>query len=60
MCRIVGIAGKQEPQLISQMNAVMRHRGPDDQGEYRDQECPVSLAMHQLSIPDPVGGTAPD
>jgi len=59
MCGIVGIAGAHEPQWLTAMNAAGRHRGPDDQGEYRDEEAQVALAMHRLSILDLVGGRQP-
>jgi len=56
MCGIVGIAGVQEPQWLTQINAAVRHRGPDDLGEYREREAQVGLAMHRMSILDLVGG----
>ncbi|MFQ5943776.1 MAG: asparagine synthase (glutamine-hydrolyzing), partial [Anaerolineales bacterium] len=59
MCGIVGIAGAHETDWLSQMNEAVRHRGPDDVGEYRDPEGHVSLAMHRLSILDLFGGRQP-
>ncbi|MGH7380726.1 MAG: asparagine synthase (glutamine-hydrolyzing) [Candidatus Methylomirabilales bacterium] len=59
MCGIVGIAGAHEPQWLTEMNAAVRHRGPDDVGEYRDRGAQVGLAMHRLSILDLVGGRQP-
>jgi asparagine synthase (glutamine-hydrolysing) len=59
MCGIVGIAGAQGPQWLTAMNAALRHRGPDDQGEYRDEEAQAALAMHRLSILDLAGGRQP-
>ncbi|HEX9868725.1 MAG TPA: asparagine synthetase B, partial [Candidatus Tectomicrobia bacterium] len=41
------------------MNVAVRHRGPDDVGEYRDPEGQVGLAMHRLSILDLAGGRQP-
>jgi len=41
------------------MNVAVRHRGPDDVGEYRDPEGQVGLAMHRLSILDVAGGRQP-
>jgi asparagine synthase (glutamine-hydrolysing) len=59
MCGIVGIVGPQDDAWLSAMNAVQRHRGPDDCGEYRDRDAGVSLAMHRLSILDLAGGHQP-
>lgn len=59
MCGIVGIVGKQEPSWLSEMNALERHRGPDDAGEYRDPESNVALAMRRLSILDLAAGHQP-
>lgn len=59
MCGIVGIAGSQEPEWLTDMNGLVRHRGPDDRGEYRDQERQVGLAMRRLSILDLKGGRQP-
>src|SRR5215813_15143550 len=59
MCGIVGIAGRQEPSWLSQMNELERHRGPDDAGEYRDPELNVALAMRRLSILDIESGHQP-
>lgn len=57
MCGIVGIAGAQETGWLSGMAGAVRHRGPDDAGEYRDGN--VGLAMHRLSILDLAGGRQP-
>lgn len=59
MCGIVGLAGRQEPHCLPQMNALVAHRGPDDSGEYHDPEACVSLAMRRLSILDVAGGHQP-
>jgi len=59
MCGIVGIAGKQETSWLSQMNELERHRGPDEAGEYRDEDPGVSLAMRRLSILDIASGHQP-
>jgi len=52
MCGIVGIAGPHESTWLHDMRNAVRHRGPDDAGEYRDPEAQVGLAMHHLSIVD--------
>lgn len=57
MCGIVGILGAQEPGWIAAMNAVQVHRGPDDDGVFRDDE--VALAMRRLAILDLSGGRQP-
>lgn len=49
MCGINGFNWK-DARLISQMNDVTRHRGPDDHGIYRDEA--VSLGHNRLSIID--------
>lgn len=59
MCGIVGIIGRQEPSWLGAMNASLTHRGPDDFGEYRDDEADVALAMRRLSILDLAGGHQP-
>ena len=50
MCGICGIWGKVEGEPIRAMVAAMHHRGPDDQGVYRDGA--VTLGMTRLAIID--------
>lgn len=50
MCGIVGIVGQQDSQWVLEMNRLQAHRGPDDQGVFREGE--VALAMRRLSIVD--------
>jgi asparagine synthase (glutamine-hydrolysing) len=59
MCGIVGIAGPQETGWIERMNAIQIHRGPDDDGVFRDPHAGVSLAMRRLAILDIAGGQQP-
>ena len=59
MCGIAGVVGVQQAQWLSGMNMTLRHRGPDDSGEYWDAERGVGLAMHRLSILDLSGGHQP-
>jgi asparagine synthase (glutamine-hydrolysing) len=59
MCGIVGIAGQQDPGWIERMNSIIRHRGPDDAGDYFDPHDSVSLAMRRLSIIDLESGRQP-
>ncbi len=61
MCGIVGIVaapGAAAPgRLARAMNAVITHRGPDDEGIYRDDRA--LLGMRRLSIIDLAGGHQP-
>ena len=41
------------------MNAAMHHRGPDDEGVYRDPSGGVIIGARRLSIIDPDGGHQP-
>ena len=56
MCAIVGWqlkgAEAQDRALLDRMAKVMRHRGPDDSGEYRDPASGIALAHRRLSIID--------
>lgn len=49
MCAINGFTWRDE-HLIEEMNAITRHRGPDDTGVYTDSE--ISLGHNRLSIID--------
>jgi asparagine synthase (glutamine-hydrolysing) len=61
MCGIVGIVGREDRQvsegLLSRMCEAIRHRGPDEDGFYR--EGAVGLAMRRLAIIDLKGGQQP-
>lgn len=59
MCGIVGIIGPQEDAWISTMNGEIHHRGPDDNGVFRDRNAGVTLAMSRLAIIDLAGGHQP-
>jgi asparagine synthase (glutamine-hydrolysing) len=59
MCGFVGIIGRQDPSWLTRMNGLLRYRGPDDSGEYRNAEGTVGLAMNRLSILDVEGGHQP-
>ena len=59
MCGIVGLVGRNDRELVWGMNERLRHRGPDDYGEYFDEQNQVSLAMRRLSIIDLVHGHQP-
>lgn len=62
MCGICGIVKtspltKTEIQLVRGMNEKMKHRGPDSEGYYSEEQ--ISLAMRRLSIIDLVSGDQP-
>jgi asparagine synthase (glutamine-hydrolysing) len=52
MCGICGTAGFVNKGLLAQMCKVMRHRGPNDEGFFVDEEAKIGLAMRRLSIID--------
>lgn len=61
MCGICGLAthvlGEELPNVLQAMNALLVHRGPDDQGIYVHEQHGV--AMRRLSIIDVAGGHQP-
>jgi asparagine synthase (glutamine-hydrolysing) len=57
MCGIAGYSGSKVDGLMPGMLDRMRHRGPDDDGEYSDQK--IQLGMVRLSIIDLSGGHQP-
>src|SRR5688572_31389135 len=61
MCGIAGFVSlrgdRPDPQRLSQMIATLRHRGPDDRGEYING--PAALGAARLSIIDVAGGHQP-
>jgi asparagine synthase (glutamine-hydrolysing) len=57
MCGIAGYSGNKIDGLMPRMLDRMRHRGPDDDGEYGDQK--IQLGMVRLSIIDLSGGHQP-
>jgi asparagine synthase (glutamine-hydrolysing) len=59
MCGIAGIHGIQDDGWIGAMNESQRHRGPDDDGVFRDRAAALSLAMRRLAIIDLAGGLQP-
>ena len=50
MCGICGIIGKSDRETLNAMVTAMRHRGPDDHGEFFSEN--VCLGMARLSIID--------
>lgn len=57
MCGIAGFVGPSVPEVLPRMLDSIRHRGPDDSGEYHD--AAVQLGMVRLSIIDLSGGHQP-
>lgn len=52
MCGITGFSGNFSQELLVQMNAVISHRGPDDDGLFYDRDMQIGLAQRRLSIID--------
>ncbi len=59
MCGVVGILGWNKVErniafkdVVGDMAATLKHRGPDDKGEYLDEEAGLALAHRRLSILD--------
>lgn len=58
MCGIGGCVGNHaDPELIKKMSDLIKHRGPDDHGEYLDKG--IGLFSDRLSIIDLEGGHQP-
>ena len=60
MCGIAGIVGRlpaEAPSALDRMLDAQRHRGPDDEGRFRDSDC--LLGHRRLSIIDLEGGRQP-
>jgi len=57
MCGIAGWVGPPDPGAMARMRAALRHRGPDDQGDYTDAHA--TLIHRRLSIIDVAGGHQP-
>ena len=50
MCGIIGIINKNPEEFIYTANALIKHRGPDDEGVYFDEK--IALGHQRLSIVD--------
>jgi asparagine synthase (glutamine-hydrolysing) len=62
MCGIVGIARfhpAEQQELLERMVATLRHRGPDDRGEFELPDHGLAIGMTRLSIIDLAGGHQP-
>lgn len=55
MCAIAGFFGAlppDAPQALARVLATMRHRGPDDSGQFVDEKAQIALGHNRLSIID--------
>lgn len=59
MCGIVGLLHYKDKSLLTKMNEIQTHRGPDWKGEFWDDRNLVGLAMRRLSIVDVDSGHQP-
>lgn len=59
MCGIVGICGAQDESWILGMNQSQFHRGPDENGIFRDCEADFSIGVRRLAIVDIKHGHQP-
>lgn len=59
MCGICGSTADPSGAAVAAMNARLVHRGPDDQGVYRDETAGIGLGARRLSIIDVAGGHQP-
>lgn len=57
MCGICGHSGQGDPKVLDRMLGALVHRGPDEDGRYRDRG--VSLGIRRLRVIDPEGGKQP-
>lgn len=57
MCGIVGMVGGGSRELLQKMCDCIRHRGPDSEGVYSQDE--IHFGMRRLAIIDLSGGTQP-
>jgi asparagine synthase (glutamine-hydrolysing) len=57
MCGIYGIIGLKDKKLLQTMGACIKHRGPDDQGEYIEGN--IGLGYRRLAIIDTKGSFQP-
>jgi asparagine synthase (glutamine-hydrolysing) len=59
MCGIAGSTRDPSGRAVGQMCAMLRHRGPDDEGVYSDARAEVSIGARRLSVMDVAGGHQP-
>jgi len=59
MCGIAGRTDDPEGTAVRAMCAMLRHRGPDDEGVYSDRDAGVSIGIRRLAVMDVEGGHQP-
>lgn len=59
MCGIAGFFGEGSLQDLQSMMRAIRHRGPDANGYFQDDDLPVFFGHQRLSILDHSGGAQP-
>jgi asparagine synthase (glutamine-hydrolysing) len=59
MCGICGLTATASTAPVEAMNALMRHRGPDDEGAHLDPDAGVAIGARRLSVIDVEGGHQP-
>jgi asparagine synthase (glutamine-hydrolysing) len=57
MCGIAGFIGKRDQLLLDAMSESLKHRGPDDEGKYTQEE--VNFAFRRMSVLDLSNGNQP-
>lgn len=58
MCGIAGVAGRFHEGLVSRMNQIQSHRGPDGSGLYEDADNRIALGHVRLAILDTTDAAA--
>ena len=59
MCGIAGFVGRGDAAILRRMTDAIRHRGPDAEGHWCDENAGVFLGHRRLSIIDLSGGAQP-
>ncbi len=59
VCGIGGSTDDPDGRAVAEMCAVMRHRGPDDEGTHTDRASGVSIGIRRLAVIDVEGGHQP-
>lgn len=59
MCGIAGFVGRGDLDTLRRMTTAIAHRGPDQEGHWREETSGVHLGFRRLSIVDLSGGTQP-
>src|SRR6266513_3045683 len=59
MCGIAGFVGAGDLDVLRHMTDALRHRGPDGEGLWMDEDSRVFLGFRRLSIIDLEGGAQP-